>query len=474
MTTYLDTDFSMLPELAERVSRWCADFQRDLPERPVACLNDPRPSEAALPESGGGATAALADFEREVAPFLSGSAGPRYLGFVTGGVTPAAMLADWIVAATDQNVAVPGDSISAAIEYQVIDWLRQLLDLPEVFTGVLTSGATAANVLGAVCGRQFAGLQQGCDIARDGMSHARIEVFSATPHASSLKALGLAGLGRDNVIRVPCRPDSEAMDVEALRDLLHRSTAPGKIVIASAGTVTGTDFDDLTTISALCAAHRAWLHVDGAFGLFSRLSETRRAWTNGVELADSITCDGHKWLNVPYDCGIFFTRHPDILQQACSVAAPYLDIGGKLPSPMDRGIENSRRFRALPLWLSLKAYGRAGFAALVDNNCDQAKALATWIERSPDYELLVPCRLNVVVFRPKTDDAGVRTRLGQINQSGQVFMTPGVWAGRAAIRAAFSNWRTTLDDVETVCAVLAEGANGANCAAAGAPGEQSA
>ncbi|MCB6184908.1 hypothetical protein LIN78_15275 [Leeia sp. TBRC 13508] len=453
-----NADFSSLPQLAESVSRWAIDFQQTLSERPVGCLNAPNLLEGGLPEVGLGAKQAFAEFEHRVAPFLNASAGPRYLGFVTGGTTPAAMLGDWLVSACDQNVASPGDSISSAVELQALAWLRQLLELPEEFSGILTSGATASNVLGVICGRQFAGKQQGQDIARDGLAGASIEVFSATPHASAQKALSFAGLGRNQFTQIARLDNSEAMDVNALALALRESSAAGKIVLASAGTVTGTDFDDLEAIAALCRAHQAWLHVDGAFGLFARLSATRHAWTKGIELADSITSDSHKWLNVPYDSGIFFTRHPEILQQSCSVAAPYLDVESSLPSFMDRGIENSRRFRALPLWFSLQAYGREGFAALIESNCAQASMLADWIEQSPGYELLHPCRLNVVVFRPTSDTVSVKERLKQINQSGKVLLTPGMWDGKSAIRAAFSNWRTTTADVEIVCDILA------NCA----------
>lgn len=451
-----ERDFAELPDLAAQIARWCVEFQRALPERPVANLNEAQIPACDLPEQGHGAAAALAAFEQEIAPYLSASAGPRYLGFVTGGATPAGMLADWLVAAIDQNVSGRGDSIASTVESQVLSWLCELFELPDSFAGVLTTGATAANILGVVCGRQFAGLQQGRDIAKDGIGNADIEIFAATPHASTLKALSIAGLGRDSVTWVPCLPDSEAMDVTGLADRLARSMAKGKIVIASAGTVTGNDYDDLSAVAKLCREYNAWLHVDGAFGLFARLSPSRRAWLEDIELADSITCDAHKWLNVPYDCGMFFTSHPDLLQQVCSVAAPYLNVGSALPSFMERGIENSRRFRALPLWMSLQAYGRHGVAELVENNCRQAGALAEWIARSDGYELLTPCKLNVVVFRPKGDDAGVKAKLRAINRSGKVFMTPGAWQGKAAIRAAFSNWRTTLADVELVCQVLAD------------------
>jgi len=454
----LTDDFQQLGQLSTHVADWCQRFLQSLPDRKVAILGDPTltndPLGNPLENAGIGASAAFEQFTRNIAPLLSASAGPRYMGFVTGGTTPAAMLADWVVATADQNVSSPGDSISTAVELQVMQWLRSLFHLPEHFEGLLTTGATASNLLGVLCGRQYAGLQQGIDIARQGLAQAQIEVFSATPHASSVKSLSLAGLGREQLTQINCLPGSEAMDVASLKAALEASNNPGKIVLASAGTVTGTDFDDLEAIAALCKTHNAWLHVDGAFGLFSRLLPERRNLSKGIELADSITSDGHKWLNVPYDCGIFYTRHTHLLQQTCSVAAPYLATGVATQSLMDWGIENSRRFRALPVWMSLKAYGRDGYQALVEENCRQATFLADWIEASPDYELLAPCKLNVVIFKPRVDDTEVGRVLQRINESGKVFMTPGVWQGDKGIRAAFSNWRTTQEDMEIICEVL--------------------
>ncbi|MCJ8298306.1 MAG: aminotransferase class I/II-fold pyridoxal phosphate-dependent enzyme [Pseudomonadales bacterium] len=289
-----------------------------------------------------------------------------------------------------------------------------------------------------------------------GIGDAKIDVFSACPHASSKKAMAFIGLGRDSIITVPCLAESEAMDVSALKSLLAASNSPGKVVIASAGTVTGTDFDDLQQIAQLCKEYQAWLHVDAAFGLFSRLLTDQLSLTAGIEHADSITCDGHKWLNVPYDCGMFFTKHPETLQQVCSVSAPYLDISNALPAYMDRSIENSRRFRALPGWLTLKAYGLEGYRNIITDNCDQATALANWLEQSADYELLTPCRLNVVVFKPNNRQRDIKKFLTSLNQSGQVYLTPGMWNGQQAIRVAFSNWRTSMQDVEIVCQLLAE------------------
>ena len=450
-----DTDKNTLKSLAESVANWCVSFQHELPHRKVAVLNNPRPPVEGLQSQGLGSEAAFSEFVDHISHHLSASAGPRYLGFVTGGTTPAAMLADWITSAIDQNVFLPGDSIATAVEVQTLSWLRELFHLNDDFHGTLTSGATAANILGTLCGRQFAGEQQGIDIANDGLNSAEIEVFSACPHASTLKALSFIGLGRKQITEIPCLPDSEAMDVKALGILLKESHSTGKIVIASAGTVTGTDFDDLNSIAELTKKYNAWLHVDGAFGLFTRLLPNSIALTEGINGADSITTDGHKWLNVPYDCGIFFTRHPKLLSDVCSVAAPYLDINSQLPSYGNMGIENSRRFRALPVWMTLKAYGRDGYRELVENNCQQATLLADWISQSQHYELLYPCQLNVVVFRPRSlHNFTVSDILQKINHGGEVYMTPGKWKGQEAIRAAFCNWQTTNDDVKKVCKVL--------------------
>jgi len=451
----MQTDQQNFDQLSNQVSQWIAQFQQQLPQRPAALVTDPQLPAASIEPEGHGTQAALTAFMERIAPHLSATAGPRYFGFVTGGCTPAALLADWIVAGTDQNVAQGGDSISSEVESQALAWLRELFQLPDNFEGILTTGATASNILGLLCARQFAGAAQGIDIARDGFSHADISVFSATPHASSQKAMAIAGLSRNQIQAVDCLPNSEAMDVTSLETLLAANHSPGKIVIASTGTVTGTDFDDLVAIGALCKAHNAWLHVDAAFGIFSRLLPEKRALSAGLELADSITCDGHKWLNVPYDCGIFYTRHLNYLQQVCSVAAPYLDIGSAAPSFMDRGIENSRRFRALPVWMTLQAYGIEGYRKMIIDNCKHALQLADWIDASEHYELLSPCNLNVVVFRPKNcADAEVKQRLGQINASGETFMTPGFWGGKSAIRAAISNWKTTAADIEQTCQLL--------------------
>lgn len=446
---------AQLPQLLAQALETSSEFLRTLESRPAACTDAPPLPAGELPQSGCGGAGALDLFRRLIMPHLSASAGPRYWGFVTGGASPAALMGDWLAAVTDQNLSVSGDSIAPAVEQQVLEWLRQMFGLPSSFAGSLTSGATSANLLGLLCGRQFAGRAQGIDVAAEGLVGTRIEVFSACPHASSLKGLAMAGLGRDRVINVACEPGSERMDVADLKRCLAASDSPGKIVVASAGTVTGTDFDDLETIAGLCRAHGAWLHVDAAFGLFASLLDDRRHWLRGIGAADSITSDSHKWLNVPYDSGIFLTRHIDLLEEVLEVSSPYLPSDGPVPHFMNRGVENSRRFRALPLWFALQAYGREGVARLVEENCRQAARLAEWLDASRDYRLLAPCRLNVVVFHP-TRHTDIGAWLERLNSAGLVFMTPGNWQGEAAVRAAFSNWSTSESDVERVVGLLAE------------------
>jgi glutamate/tyrosine decarboxylase-like PLP-dependent enzyme len=396
--------------------------------------------------------------ETNVQPNLSASNGGRYWGFVTGGANPVATYADWLVTTFNQNVSKGGDSVASSIEQQTLAWLCDLFELPQTFKGIFTTGATAANLLAAFTARQHAGQQQGIDVAKSGMKHLDVSIFSATPHASMVKSLGFAGFGQENWQPITCNTNEESMNVLALEEALNKNTASSKIVIASAATVTGTDYDDLIAISKLCKKHNAWLHVDAAFGIFERLISGVDGKTRGIEHADSITLDCHKWLNVPYDCGVFLTKHIPLLQASCEVTAPYL-AGSDTEIPfMSLGIENSRRFRAFPVWATLMAYGRNGVKKNIESNIRHAKMLASWINESDKFVLLKACELNVVLFKPNSAKLNLTSDecLAKLNSSGQVFLTPGRWNGEAIIRAALSNWSTTDDDVKRVIATLDE------------------
>lgn len=457
-------DWAQLQQLQNHFLQLNQAFFEGLNDRPVAshkkCLKEDEQhlNQPKILENGVGIDALIQHIHDDIFPGLSASRGGRYWGFVTGGATPVATFADWLVSSLDQNVSKGGDSIATDIERLALRALCEVFELPSHFTGTFTTGATAANFLAAICARQFAGHQQNINVAQDGLGHLSLEVFSATPHASMIKSLRLAGIGQKAVTYVSTIDGSEKMDVEALASALSRSQATSKCVIASAGTVTGTDFDDIMAIARLCQEYNAWLHVDAAFGLFERLVTEPPYQTQGIELADSITLDCHKWLNVPYDCGVYLTRHPRHLYDSCHVPAPYLIQDGEEPDFMSLGMENSRRFRGLPVYLSILAYGKAGIRAGVKNNIDLSQALAAWLDRCEHFELLHPCRLNVVVFRPllpkegecdqekKLDDV-CNAFLQKLNQDGRVFMTPGQWQGKTCIRAALSNWGTTQDDL---------------------------
>jgi glutamate/tyrosine decarboxylase-like PLP-dependent enzyme len=455
-------DWNNLQQYFEIFQSLSQNFIQQLEHKKVAKL-DAILKPKKLSAQGMDLQACVEHLESEIIPQLSAARGPRYWGFVTGGATPVATMADWLVSTFDQNVAKGGDSVASLIENQAIEWLLELFDLPATFKGVMPTGATGCNFLGACIARQFAGNQQGIDVAKQGVYGLDIEIFSTTPHASMIKSLGMAGLGQKHLTKINPLDNSEAIDVSHLQQLLAQSDAKGKVVIASAGTVTATDFDELDKIAALCKKHHAWLHVDAAFGLFERVVNGAEGKTRGIEFADSITVDCHKWLNVPYDCGVFLTRHLKLLEQSFDVPAPYLLNNSDVPDFMSIGIENSRRFRAFPVWLSLLAYGKEGVKHWVEKNIESSRQLASWLDKSEFYELVNPCKMNVVLFRPNCDgltqqqaDQLTAERLLLINQDGRIYLSPGVWQGNQIIRAALSNWQTDAGDIEIAKQVLIE------------------
>ncbi len=470
MSSTIPEDLARLPELLTQVQSLTLNYLNSLSERPVGWIKPPVENLAVpLSESGLGTMETLEKFKRDILPNLSGSPGSRYWGFVTGGSTPASLVGDWLTSAVDQNVMVSGDSVATEVELAALDLIKDLFDLPRnTFDGVFTTGATASNLVCMVVARQWGGKQLGQDIAREGLrSLDRFEIFATTPHASLLKIMGILGFGQNHWTKVRGLPDAngaegEVMNLEDLNTKLKASQAQVKLVVSSAGTVTTTAFDDLEAIAEICHFYNAWHHIDGAFGLFARCSPQYAHLVKGAELADSITVDCHKWLNVPYDCGVALTQHGDLLEDAFTVGAAYLRIDNALPRMMNRGVENSQRFRALPVWFSLTAYGLAGYRTLVEANCTQARQLANWIETWAGYQLLLAPTLNVVLFAGKFDGDIERVNdcnqvlLRAINQTGRVFLSPGNYRGQFCFRAAFSNWRTTSDDIALAILALKE------------------
>jgi glutamate/tyrosine decarboxylase-like PLP-dependent enzyme len=445
-------DHEQLESILAAAHSAALQFLHGLAQRPAGRTPEPLSSDQ-LPDKGLGAQKALAYFRDKYEALLSGSPGPRYLGFVTGGSTPAALAGDWLVSTYDQNVSSDGDSIATTVERETLVLLRTLFALSDDFDGAFVTGATQSNLVALATARQWVLQQSGHDAAEEGLwNMPRIPVFGAAPHTSILKVLSILGMGRQSVEYIPCLPGRQAIDPAALAQRLAANDGKPAIVVASAGEVNTGDFDDLEALGTLCQRYGAWLHVDGAFGLFATCDPSRSHLLRGLNAADSITTDGHKWLNVPYDTGIVFTRHLFLQEQVFKAAAAYLGAG---PDLLHRTPENSRRFRALPAWMTLMAYGRTGYQELVARCCLLAQQMGQGIEQSPHFELLAPITLNIVCFALRGADVAQRDHfLEALKQDGQVLLTPTFFAGRPAIRAAFVNWSTTEQDIPLILEAL--------------------
>jgi glutamate/tyrosine decarboxylase-like PLP-dependent enzyme len=452
-----------------RAQALAADYLGGLAERPVSRRPGVAEMAAALdgplPEGGCDPGDAVAEWFARAEPGIVASGGPRFFGFVNGGATPAALAGDWLASALDQNlVAWASSPAGAQTELTTLRWLKELFDLPAAWAGTLTSGATMANLVGLAAARQWAGARLGFDPARDGLGGrpALPVVTGQAMHASVAKALATLGFGRDAARWAPA--PGGAVDVGALARVLAATDGPA-IVVAGAGEVNTGAFDRLDAVADACAAHPggAWLHVDAAFGLFARLAPRLAPLARGIERADSVAADGHKWLNVPYDGGFAFVRDGDALRAAFASGGAYVapdpDAGW---SPSGHGPEMSRRFRALAAWCALRAYGRAGYRALVERCVDHAQGFAAWVAATEGLELLAPAPLIVVCFRyaPSGLDAAATDALNRgavaaLQADGRVFVTGTVWEGKAAVRAAFDNWATGPADVATLRAAVA-------------------
>ncbi|MFJ4651612.1 pyridoxal phosphate-dependent decarboxylase family protein [Nocardia sp. NPDC088792] len=461
MDSKLSEDLADVAALLNLVSVEAGEVLRGLGERPVAMAPQPQRA-AALPPAGHGLQRALSEFRRRWEPRFSGSAGPRYLGFVTGGATPAAIAGDWLTSVLDQNAMSGEDSAATELERETIDWIGELFGLAE-HTGAFVTGATMSNFVGLAVAREWLGEQLGLSVAEDGAGAlGQVSVLSGTPHSSIFKSLSMLGIGRSSMRSVPTLPDREAVDVDRLADALAELSGRPAIVVANAGTVNTVDFDDLRAIAALRQRFPFWLHVDGAFGAFAALAPEHAHLVDGLAEADSVCIDLHKWLNVPYDAAVQFTRRQDLQVRAFRNSAAYLTAPTGTPDFGHLVPENSRRLRALTAWFTLTAYGRAGHRDIVQRNISCAAQLGAELTATGRFRLLSPVRLNVACFtladRPTPER--VRALVAAIADSGETFVTPTVYNGIPAIRAAFSNWRTTAADASRAAAAISRAAEG--------------
>lgn len=418
-----------------------------------------------MPEEGDGALAALGELAARGLQSATRSSGPRFFHFVMGGGTPAAIGADWLTSAYDQAAyAWASSPFAARLEQVAIDWLRQLFELPAAFGGVLTTGATMANFVALAAARNWWGERLGVDVEQEGVANQPGPLIASSGylHPSALQAIGMLGLGQGNVRRL-IRDPVGRFDVERLDRELNQHGEPA-IVIANAGEVNAGDFDPIDAVADVVERHHAWLHVDGAFGLFARLVPETRKLTDGIERADSVVADGHKWLNVPYDCGFAFVRQVERLSRALNVGAPYLPTAQD-PHPNFGFIspENSRRARALAVWATLRAYGRVGYRQMVQRHLALAKHLAARVDAAPDLERLAEVPLNIVCFRARPRGMNEEQldefnhRLGvAVRADGRVFVGTTTYAGRVALRPAIVNWQTEQHHIDLLVDVVRE------------------
>ncbi|HXV58613.1 MAG TPA: aspartate aminotransferase family protein [Gaiellaceae bacterium] len=447
----------------EEASAWLAGLD-ERPVLPAGADEAVARFDGPLPEEGAGAEPAL----RELAGGLDGataSPGPRFFHFVTGGVTPAALGADWLATALDQNAfSRVGSPLGTRLETVALRWLRELFELPAEWGGALSTGATTANLMGLAAARQWWGERHGRDVGADGLAGlpAVPVLSSGFVHPSALKALAVLGIGRGSV-RTFSRDGAGRLDLPALRAALEELRGAPAILIGNAGEVNAGEFDPIGELADLADEHGAWLHVDGAFGLFARVSPRSAHLGEGIERADSVIADGHKWLNVPYDCGFAFVRDAGLLAKVFSLAAAYLPGDEPEPTYGYLTAESSQRARALAVWAALRAWGRAGYREMVERHLDLAQRLAARVDAAPDLERLADVPLCIVCFRfrpegvPEEELNGLNARLGEaILADGRVYVGTTSFDGKTALRPAIVNWRTREEDVDLLADVVRE------------------
>lgn len=455
MNKNLRKDLARFASITKQIKNEADTYLSQINDAPTAVLA-PTLEDHKLPKKGLGTEGSLKLFKNKFADLMVASTGPRYWGFVTGGTTPAALAGDWLTTLYDQNTqsnSKRGGDVSAVVEFETIKILRGLLRLPDAFFGGFVSGATMSNFTCLAVARQWYGREMNVDIAEDGLFGLKdLRVLSAMPHSCVTKDLSMLGIGRKQLVKIKTLTDNrEAMDVKDLETHLKQLNGHPCIVTTSGGTVNTVDFDDMTALSKLKKKYNFWWHIDAAFGAFAACSPKYAALLKGWEQADSIAVDLHKWLNVPYDSAVVFVneKYMNLQRETFQNAnAAYLGDPKTDFNFLNFLPENSRRMRALPAWMTLMAYGSDGYRDIVERNVESAKMLGDLIEQSADFQLLAPVRLNCVCFTlTNKTPAEISAFLNKLTERAKVYMTPTVYLGQSAIRAAFVNWRTENKDV---------------------------
>lgn len=452
------------------------EFLQDLPLRPVTRPVDLAALLAAmggaLPDASSEPLEVIQHFATVVEPGLVASAGPRYFGFVTGGSLPVTVAAEWLATAWDQNAFCYVSSPAAAAAEEVAGkWLLELFGLSGQMSVGFTTGATMSNFAALAAARHALFQRLGWNVEEQGLAGAPeiTIVASEESHVAVFAALQMLGLGRNRARRVAADGQGR-MRPDSLRSLLAGVTAP-VLVCAQAGNVNTGAFDPIDEIAACLRDRPAWLHVDGAFGLWAAASPQRSALVKGVELADSIALDCHKWLNVPYDSGVVFVRNREAHHAAMTLNAPYYVPGPDVARENHHWVpEASRRARGFAVYAALRTLGRRGIAEMVDRCCALARRMADRLTQGPGIEILNDVVLNQVLVRFVPGDGGDADALTaevirRVQEEGTCWASGTSWHGMRAMRISVSNWSTTEKDIDLsadamlLCAAAARSSN---------------
>ena len=465
--------------LAHRMVDDMLDFLADLPEQPAW---RPIPSEVrtslkkGVPRQGAGAAAAYQDFLELVRPYPNGNLHPRYWGWVQGNGTPLGMMADMLAAGLNPHLA-GFNHAPALVEHQVIAWLAELMEFPPTASGLFVTGGSMANILGLAVARHAALTRAGFDVREHGLqprpgmrSAPRLVCYgSSETHGWARKAVELLGLGNAAFRRITVTRDYR-IDLELLERAVAQDRADGALpccIIGTAGTVNTGATDDLDALADFCHREKIWFHVDGAFGALVKLSTALKELVSGLERADSVAFDLHKWGYLPFECACVLVRDAEIHRSAFATSASYLAetsrgvIAGGLPFA-DRGVDLTRGFKALKVWLSFRAHGVETYGKLIEQNVAQAKYLTELVEVDPDLELLAPTALNIVCFRYAPP--GMPTHalnavneeiLLRLQESGVAVPSGTMLEGRFAIRCANVNHRSRRADFRMLTEAVA-------------------
>ncbi|HEY2636858.1 MAG TPA: pyridoxal-dependent decarboxylase, partial [Solirubrobacteraceae bacterium] len=455
----------------ESVLRRAADHAvahlASLPDRPVGARTDVAALRAALdrelPDHGVAPEQVIDDLVADAGPGLNATPGPRFFGFVIGGAQPAALAADWLVGAWDQNAALYVASPAAAvIEEVAAGWALDVLGLPPTASVGFVTGGQMANATCLAAARHAVLARAGWDVEAHGLAGAPpLDVYvGEQAHVTVFAALRLLGLGAGRAVRIAA-DDQGRMLPEALAAALAAGNGLA-IVCAQAGEINTGAFDPLEPIVDAVAAHGAWLHVDGAFGLWAAASPRRAALVRGLERADSWVADAHKWLNVPYDSSLAIVADPAAHVAAMNAAAAYLPASaGGVPDPSSLVPELSRRARGVPVYAALRALGRAGLAELVDRCCDLAAEMAEALAASGRFRIINDVVLNQALAVPEGIAGEDLPRLAAaIQAEGTCWIGPTVHRGTPALRVSVSNWSTTSEDIARSAAAIIAAADG--------------